>query len=134
MTATSVMDAHIYHAELTPLPISMKCGGAVAGCRPMKPTMRSSEQSLEKVVSDQQHSLPAPLRDTVYRRTVVGQKELVSPSVPLAPDDRRLLGVLTGFTSLDALLALLRPTTAPDQMIARLLELGLMEPVEEAIL
>lgn len=96
--------------------------------------MRSSEQSLEKVVSDQQHSLPALLLDTVYRRTVVGQKELVSPSVALAPDDRRLLGVLTCFTSLDALLALLRPTTAPDQMIARLLELGLMEPVEEAIL
>jgi hypothetical protein len=82
-------------------------------------------------MSDPQQSVPVSLQDMVYRRTVVGQQELVSPSAYLDPDDRRLLGVLTGFTTLDALLALLRPTTAPDQTIARLLELGLVEPVEE---
>jgi hypothetical protein len=85
-------------------------------------------------MSDQQQPLPTRLQDMVYRRTVIGQKELVSPSAYLGPDDRRLLGVLTGFTTLDALLALLRPTTAPDETIARLLELGLVEPVGEVSL
>ena len=83
--------------------------------------------------AQQRFASPSSMR-VVYRRTTHGQKELVSPSGMLGADDRRLLGVLTGYTDLDTLLTLIQPEAEAEAIVENLLRRGLMEPVDEVAL
>jgi hypothetical protein len=71
---------------------------------------------------------PTPLltADAVLERTRSGQCETLSQSSRLSAQERRLLAILTGFTSLGDLLALLGETEVPQAVLAKLMDEGLV--------
>ncbi|HET8871196.1 MAG TPA: hypothetical protein VFM48_12155 [Aquabacterium sp.] len=67
---------------------------------------------------------------TVFQRTERGQIEVLARRLPLSALERRLLQMLTGHTRLGDFQALLRDIHAPIQAVERLLESGLVCPVD----
>jgi hypothetical protein len=69
--------------------------------------------------------------DAVFRRTREGQRELVSDSLRLSTFERRFLGAFTGYTPLRVLLDLGLHSSEASRTVARLVELGMIELVEQ---
>lgn len=71
-----------------------------------------------------------PINDqAVYRRTAVGQHELLVGSHHLNRQERRFLGVVTGFTSLRVLMDMGFSEDVVRGTVHKLLDLGLVELV-----
>jgi hypothetical protein len=69
--------------------------------------------------------------DSVFERTRAGQCELLNHECSLGPIDKRLLAIVTGYTPLGDLLALLGETTCPSESVYKLLEDGLIKIAEK---
>lgn len=71
------------------------------------------------------------LSKAVYERTPIGQSEVLRAQLPLSDQERRLLSMLNGFTSLAQLQALLGPNeTIPAAVVTHMLMLGVIKPAE----
>lgn len=66
----------------------------------------------------------------VYARTVAGHQEVLMERTLLQPAERRLLRMVTGLTPLDVLAPPTSGIVDPLAAAARLLAVGLIEPVE----
>jgi hypothetical protein len=68
--------------------------------------------------------------DQIFERTHAGQCEMLTHEVELDDFERRLLGILTGFTSLGDIMQLLGEAEIPQSAIQKLLAEGLIQPHE----
>lgn len=75
---------------------------------------------------------PSLTLSEVYERTDAGQREMLTKTAALNDLDRRLLGVVTGYTSLEDILGLLGHVEEPQAAVRRLLGAGLISHVEHS--
>lgn len=75
-----------------------------------------------------QPQLLAP--EVVYERTRAGQCQILTSRMALSPLESRLLAIMTGFTKLEDLLALLGESELPHAAVDKLLQAGFIKPVE----
>ncbi|WP_374593196.1 hypothetical protein [Aquabacterium sp.] len=75
-----------------------------------------------------------PSLDGVYTRTLAGHQEVLLERTLLDPAERRLLRMVTGLTPLGVLTPQASGIDDPVAAASRLLEVGLIEPVDPAAL
>jgi hypothetical protein len=85
--------------------------------------------SFDTTASDQQ-----ALRDCVYGRTFDGHREALRISSTLSPSERRLLLLVTGLTPLSVLTPQTSGIDDPVATASKLLQAGLIEPVEPDVI
>lgn len=88
----------------------------------------AADLCLEFYMLDQQPQLLAP--EVVFERTRAGQCQILTSRVALSPLESRLLAIMTGFTKLEDLLALLGESELPHAAVDKLLQAGFIKPVQ----
>ena len=68
--------------------------------------------------------------DAVYECTPVGQSEVLHAQLPLSELERRLLGMLNGYTSMAHLQALMGMEAVSPEEVRHMLLLGLIRPCD----
>lgn len=76
------------------------------------------------------HASSSNLSDSVFERTPAGQFELLSTRPKLAPHERKVLAVLTGFTPLSDLLALMGEESSARETVQKMADMGLIRATE----
>lgn len=78
------------------------------------------------------HPISSHSLDAVFERTHEGQRALLSEQSQLNATERRLLGMLNGFTSLAHLRELLRTEDVSSDLVQEMASRGLIRPPKHA--
>ncbi len=76
------------------------------------------------------HASSSNLSDGVFERTPAGQFELLSTRPKLAPHERKVLAVLTGYTPLSDLLALMGDEPKARECVQKMADMGLIRSAD----